>query len=53
MLIEGVVFELCIVKMHMKTDHKGIVKLRLPLKSCTPRDDGSKTVTINASVEIN
>ena len=53
MLIEGVVFELCIVKMHMKTDHKGIVKLRLPLKSRTPRHDGSKTVTINASVQIN
>ena len=32
MLIEGVGFELCIAKMNMKTDHKEIVKLRLPLK---------------------
>ena len=37
----------------MKTDHKGIVKLRLPLKSRTPRHDGSKTVAIGASVKTN
>ena len=35
----------------MKTDHKGIVKLRLPLKTLTSRHDGIKSVAIGASVE--
>ena len=53
MFIEGVGFELCIVNMHMKTDHKEILKLILPLKSHTPRHDGIRTVAIGASVETN
>ena len=42
-----------IVKMRMKTDHKGIAKLRLPLKSRTTSHDGSKTDAIGPSVETN
>ena len=52
MLIEGVVFELCIVKMHMKTDHKEIVKLKLHLKSRTHGHDGIKSVAIGTSVVL-
>ena len=39
--------------MRMKTDHKGIVKIRLPLKFRTPTHDGSKTDAIGPSVETN